>query len=392
MPLTETGYIRRTFDEILEDKIAKAKELFGEDIETSELTPLGKYIRINAYDQAKTEEEAEMIYYSIFPNTAFGTSLDRLCVFAGIQRNAATNSRYTVEVTGTAGAIVPVGFLVGTESNINFENIEETPIDENGKAIITVVCVESGEIGNVVVKEINTIVNPDADIDSVIGLTIVSKGEETESDYELRKRFSQAKEGLGSCNEVSIKSALLRIPTVTHAGIIVNETDEIDEAGRPPRSFECFVNGGDDYHKEIAETILDKKPIGIKTYGAVAQEVVDSGGNIHTINFSHTTNVSVYVRMAIVTSNEFEGEKGKQQIKDNIETYIDSVGIGQSVFLSALYGQIHSVTGVKEVTSLELSTDGTTWNTNNITVEQYESCICAEVRIKQNNGDFEVIS
>lgn len=63
MPLTELGFKRRTYDEILQSKIEKARELFGEDIDTSELTPFGKFIRINAYDQALTEEEAEIIYF-----------------------------------------------------------------------------------------------------------------------------------------------------------------------------------------------------------------------------------------------------------------------------------------------------------------------------------------
>ncbi len=384
MPLTEQGFKKRTFDEILNAKIEKAKELFGEDIETGELTPLGKFIRINAYDQALAEEEAEQIYYSIFPNTAIGTSLDRLCVFAGISRNAETKAKYIVTFTGSAGAVISAGFLVGTDSGINFATVEDVTIGENGTVDATVDCELSGEIGNVLVQEINKIVNPSADVESVIGKSLVSKGVETESDYELRKRFNEAKEGLGSCNEVAIKAALLRVPTVTHAGIIVNEENA---------SFECFINGGYDHHEEIAETIFDKKPLGIKTTGNVAQEIIDSGGYTHTINFSHTTNAPVYVRLAIKTNTEFEGETGKQDIANNLETYIDSVGIGNSVILSSLYGQIHSVTGVIEVTELSLSTDKITWSTDNITVDAYENCVCAEVQIKQNNeSDYEVIS
>ena len=50
MPLTSKGFERLTYDEIVNKIIQKAKELFGEDIDTSELTPLGKFIRINAFD------------------------------------------------------------------------------------------------------------------------------------------------------------------------------------------------------------------------------------------------------------------------------------------------------------------------------------------------------
>ena len=382
--LNEYGFARRTYDEILTAKIEKAKELFGEDIDTSELTPLGKFIRINAYDQALTEEEAEMIYNSIFPNTAVGTSLDRLMPFAGIKRNAATNSQYSVTLVGKSGAVVEEGFLVGTESGINFSVKESAVIGSNGTAIVTVECVASGELGNVVAQEINTIVNPSADISSVVGESVISKGEEVESDYELRKRFSEAISGLGSCNENAIRAALVRIPTVTHAGIIVDEDNG---------SFECYVNGGEDYYEQIAETIFDKKPIGIKTEGNITQEITDSNGMTHTVKFSHTTNVPVYVRIAINTNAEFAGETGLKEIKSNLSSYIDNIGIGNSLALSALYGQIHSVTGVMEVTELQLSENGSTWSTGNIEANEYESCMFVEVRIKQNGGsDYEVIS
>lgn len=384
MPLTETGFKRRTFAEILDDKIAKCKELFGEDINTEENTPLGKFIRINAYDQSMIEEEAELIYYSIFPNTATGVSLDRLCAFAGVSRNSATHARFNVEITGTAGAVIPKGFLVSTDTEIEFATIDEVTIGESGKVEVFVDCTESGQFGNVNYEEINTIVNPATDVESVQGVAVILKGNDAESDYELRQRFNLAKEGLGACNETAIKASIMRVPTVVSAGVIVNETDETDAQGRPPRSFECYVCGGENYHEEIAKAIYDKKPLGIKTYGKVAVDLTDSGGRPYTIKFSHTTTTTVYVKLSMVTNVEFQGESGYLEIKNNLETYIDNLGIGNPVILTQLYGKIHSVTGVKEVTSLQLSTDGVTWTEGNIEAEEYESCMCSRVEI---NGE-----
>ena len=118
--LNELGYKRKTYDDIIEGKIQRAKELFGEDIETDETTPLGKFIRINAYDQALAEEEAEAIYYARFPNTAVGVSLDRLCTFVGISRSSAVPSQYRVKVKGAVGAAVPFGFFLNSEKGIVF--------------------------------------------------------------------------------------------------------------------------------------------------------------------------------------------------------------------------------------------------------------------------------
>lgn len=390
--ITETGFYRRTYDEILQSKISKAKELFGEDIEISELTPLGKYIRINAYDQALTEEEAELIYNSIFPNTAAGTALDRLCVFAGIKRNPATKSQYTVNLTGKKGATVPAGFLIGTDSGINFATMQAVTLDEYGKGAVNAECVELGELGNVYAQEIKVIVNPSVDVESAIGADLVVRGKETESDYELRRRFATTNLGLGSCNETAITAALLRVPTVTHAGIVTNQTDTVDLDGRPARSFECYVSGGTNYHQQIAETIFEKKPIGIKTHGKISQEITDAGGHTHTIKFSHTTDKKVYVRVAIITDAKFEGEAGKGKIRNKLETYINNIGIGKSVILSSLYGQIHSVSGVVEVDALELSANGSVWGTDNILVEEYETAICHQVQLKVGGGGYEVVA
>ena len=382
MGLTEKGYIRRTFDDILNDKVSKAKELFGEDIDTSELTPLGKFIRIGAYDQALLEEELENVYYSAFPNTASGQSLDRLLVFAGISRNTATAASYTVKLTGTAGYTVPIGFLVGTETGIMFYTATDATIGEDGTCEVDVVCTEDGTIGNIVASTIDSIINPDVDVVEVVGVRLISVGSDEESDAELRERFSLAIKGSGSCNSNAIRAALLRVPTVEYAEVIANDSAAADAEGRPPYSFECYVSGGNDYHQEIAETIFEKKPVGIKTTGDVGVEVFDDGGNAHMVYFSTALNVPVKVKVQIKTDNTF-GENGGEQIKENISTFIDAVGIGKTLVLSTLYAQIYSVTGVVEATSLQLSTNGgTSYSSANVSVPKYGVVVCDGVEVE----------
>lgn len=384
MGLTSKGYERPTYDEILDSLILKAQELFGEDIETDEQTPLGKFIRIIAYDRAIAEEEAEAIYYARFPNTASGTSLDRLCPFVGITRNPATPSQYEVTVTGTAGYTVPYGFLVSTESEVEFYNTQDTVIGENGTCTIIVECTESGTMGNVAYTEITEIVNPDADIEEVAGAKVVTVAEDTESDHELRQRFKQAGQGLGSCNQTAIESALIRVPNVASAKIIVNESDTTDSAGRPPHSFTAYVTGGVGYEQQIAETIFDKKPIGIKTYGDISQEITDDGGNTHTIKFSRTSSVNVTVKVEIKATAEYEGTTGANEIKTNIQEYINGLGVGNEVIFTELYSCIYGVKGVKKVTSLQVSTNGgTSYTTDDIAINQYQTAVCADVIIEE---------
>ena len=383
MGLTDTGYQRPTYDDILNAKIAKAKELFGEDIETGENTALGKYIRINAYDQEQLEETAELIYYSRYPSTATGLSLDRLCPYAGIARNAATKARYTVTVHGTAGYEIPSGFLVSTDAGVTFASIAAVTIEDNGTAEMTVDASTAGEIGNVTVSSINGIVNPDADVTSVEGKSLVTSGTDMESDFALRERFEAAIQGAGSGNENAISASLLRIPTVVSAGVVANYTDVEDDHGRPPRSFECYVVGGEQYHKQIAETIFAKKPVGIKTAGSVSETVIDDGGFEHEIKFSHATNIDVYVKIKIKT-DVFYQDDGAAQIKDSVTDYINGLGIAKPLVRSAIYGYIYAVSGVTEVSTLELSTNGTTYTEDNITPQDWEIIRCAEVEVTEN--------
>lgn len=375
--ITETGYNRRTYNEILEAKILKAKEFFGEDIDTSELTPLGKFIRINTYEQAETEEEAEAIYYSIFPNTAIGTSLDRLCPFVHITRSPATRSLYAVDVKGETGAVVPYDFLVGTDAGVQFFNTSEQTIGEDGTCLILVECTEAGTMGNVNSADISVIVNPDANILSVVGKECVRVATDYESDEDLRERFDKASAGMGSCNEDSIEAALVRIDTVTSATVIVNETDNTDSEGRPPHSFECYVTGGEAKHAEIAETIFSKKPLGIKTYGDISVDVIDKGGKSHAINFSHTEQVNVAVNIKIKTNAIFEADNGKAEIVKNIQNHINGLGVGNSVIVAQLYGKITAVTGVVDITEILLN-----GSESNISINEFSTAMCSDVTVE----------
>lgn len=384
MALTEKGYKRETFEDVLSDLTLKAQELFGEDIDTSEQTPLGKILNILAYSRAKSNEEAELIYYSRFPNTAKDINLDRLCPFVGVTRNVATPSQYKVTVTGDEGTTIPLEFLVSTESGIEFWNTTEVTIAE-GQTTCTIVveCVETGIIGNVLPEEITEIVNPEAGIDSVIGSEVVAEGKDEESDYELRERILEAGEGSGSCNESAIRASLLKVPTVTSASVIVNDTDTVDEYGNLPHSLVCYVAGGADYSQEIGEAIFASKPVGIKTNGTTIVEVVDNGGHVHEIKYNNMRSVTVYVRISISTNRYFEGESGVEKIKENIATKINSLGFGEDVILSALYGCIYSVTGVAKVENIELSTDGSTYTTNDIAITDLQCATCATITVTE---------
>lgn len=371
MALTELGYERPTYDDLLEAQIERAKLLFGEDIDTNDNTPLGKYIRLNVADLAEVYEILEHTYYARFPNTATGVSLDRLCPFVGIARNPATYAQHTIRFIGTAGEYVPAGFEVSTaDGELIYHIYDSLLIGEDGTVEGVVECETAGEVGNVTIGSIDTIVNPDAHVEYIEHIGVVQYGEEIETDSALRDRFNTTVSGAGSATAASIRGAILRVPLVDGVEIVENATDET-AGGIPPHSFECFVLSPTSQDTLVAEAIFSKKPLGIKAVGDVDVEIVDDSGVSHVISFSRTIQKDIYIKLAITTNNYFETD-GAEKIKSYIAQYINTLKNGEDIYLSSLYAYIYKAAGVVNVTSLTMSTDGSTYTTDNVAVNSDE--------------------
>lgn len=352
--LTEKGFQRPSYQELLTAQTELAKSLFGEDIDMSETTFFGKLNRLQIYLLAKTYEELETTYYSRFPNTADGISLDRLMVFAGISRNSALAARHNVVFTGTPNYTIQAGTLVKTETNVKFYTMMSIVIGEDGEGSGIVECVERGTVGNVTLSTINQIVNPDIFIDSVIDTGINRLGTETETDYALRNRFKEVIAGVGSGTAEAIRGAIMRVNNVNGVIIVENDTLETDEDGRPPKSFECYVNCPDEEDQNVADAIFSRKPVGIKSYGNTTKTVIDSGGFLHEINFTHVIEIPLTLNVTIEIDKYFTNS-GTNEIKTNISHYVESFKNGQDLILSSLYGEIYSVTGVRRVSNLTIN-------------------------------------
>lgn len=380
MALTETGFNRPTYDELLEQQEVRAKQLFGEDIDVSDISALGKYIRLNVSDIDELYQTLEGVYYARFPNTAIGASLDRLCPLAGITRRAATYARHTVIFSGVVGAEIPAGLEVTTENqSVFFHVMESCVIESEGTVSAVVECNEAGVIGNISSSFIDTILNTTADIEGVQGISIYNLGEERESDPSLRQRFAASIAGSGSGTIAAIKGAIMRVDGVDGCNIVENATDETVN-GIPPHSFKCYVSSDELSATDlaVANAIFNKKPIGIKAVGTVAVQVTDDSGNSHTINFERTTRKNVYVKITLTKNNYFE-EDGVDQIKNNIVKYLSTFTNGTDVYLSALYSYIN-ITGVVNVSSLQLSTDGTNYSAQNV--------ICTDNEIARTSTSY----
>lgn len=366
--LTDTGFYRPTYEELLEAQELRAKKLFGDDIDTSNLSVLGKYIRINVSDLDMLWQTLESVYYARFPNTASGVSLERLCVFAGISRNPASFAKHKIIIHGTKGATIESGFLVSTQSQEQcFYTLADYTIGEDGIVEAEVYAENAGTQGNIMVGNINYVVNPSADVTEIEHIAILEYGEDVESDYDLRARFKETVAGSGATTMEAIKGAILRVQNVQDVYIRENDSDVEDETGIAPHSFECFVLAPKEQGEKIAEAILSKKPAGIKPTGDETYNVADSTGTVHEINFTWTEQKNVYIKAEILTNSLFPAD-GIAQIQKNLVNLLSDLGNGDTVYISSLYGEIH-IEGVESVINLQVSTNGETWETSNVSCD-----------------------
>ena len=212
---------------------------------------------------------------------------------------------------------------------------------------------------------ITTISTPVLGWDSVTNPISAVAGRFIETDEELRERFRVSKFERASNILEALYSALINLDTVEQVVIYENDTDVVDANGLPPHSFMPIVLGG--ISTNIAQSIWENKPIGIRSYGNTSVTIYDSQGFPHDIGFERPNPVTIYIDLDITTNSDFP-QNGEQAIKDAIAAYMEAqFGIGEDVVYSRLYTPINSVPG-HQVNSLTIGTSPNPTGVSNIPI------------------------
>ena len=212
---------------------------------------------------------------------------------------------------------------------------------------------------------ITTISTPVLGWDSVTNPISAVAGRYVETDEELRERFRVSKFERASNILEALYSALINLDTVEQVVIYENDTDVTDANGIPAHSFMPIVLGG--ISTNIAQSIWENKPLGIRSYGNTSVTIYDSQGFPHDIGFERPNPVTVYIDLDITTNSDFP-QNGEQAIKDAIAAYMEAqFGIGEDVVYSRLYTPINSIDG-HQVNSLTIGTSPNPTGVSNIPI------------------------
>jgi len=376
--VNERGFNKKTFEEIVADQKARARNLFGNDINLEDDSPLGKYIKLNAFETALAWDMAEEVYNSAYIFSVSGQQLDNFVARNGISRKEPTVSIGSATFNGDQDTVIPIGTKIETDTDpaIQFKTTESGTIDSTGSITLNIESIEKGAHTRVAANTITVITNPISGLDSVTNSSATEGGQDRETDYRLRLRYLDSVNKPGGSTTDSILANVLEVDGVRAAKVIENDSfSTVDNI--PPKAIETVVLGG--IGEEIAKAILEKKAGGIKAYGTdETYTLQDDSGQDKIIKLSRAIEEQIYVTVDLtnVDDSKFPSD-GKTQVQDAVINYIggaDSQGeillglsLGGDVIYNKCIDTAMSIPGVEDL-NLTIDTVSPPSGTSNITI------------------------
>jgi len=211
-------------------------------------------------------------------------------------RDAITEPNYTISYNSDMGD-TSLSIECQSDSRVAILGLSDNLTTEYVSTIITF---QSEEFGKVVLPlgAITEIVTTVAGFESCSNVATPVYGRIEETDAEFRQSYLQKMSSRSTSTLESIVAAILKnVDNVSSATAYENDGNEPDAEGRPPKSIEVIVDGGND--DEIASQILSKKTAGIGTYGTITVEVPDAFGGTIPISFNRPESVYLWLKVQI---------------------------------------------------------------------------------------------
>lgn len=381
--LTDAGFRRPTYAELLDALEHKAREQFGSQANLTVRSPLGIFLRIFSWMLNLLFSTLEDVYNSRFIDTAVGSSLYNLGRTIGLQLLGAQKAIGYLTFYGDNGVIVPEGYLAETIAGTQYITLRKGMIT-NGSITLPASAIVPGPDGNTDERTVQIITNPQSGISGVVNESAFEGGRNTETDNEFRERYYLSVDFAGGVNiDAIIAEVYEKVKSIIAVIGEENDTDETNAHGLPPHSIEIVAYGGLD--EDVAKAIYRRKAAGIQTYGNTTVPVISASGKLYDICFSRPAPVSIWVRVTELSTNSDFPFDGIEQIKHNIISCIGAdtkggLNIGQPVICIALPTEVLKVPGIVDF-KLQISSDGKVYGWENIKIAAREKAVTDESKV-----------
>ncbi len=304
-----TGINIQTYDQVVEEivngtpDIPGFKQIYGDDIIVDSNTPDGQMINIFALAKMDILQLAVMIYNSMDPDQAIGTSLDALCQLCGITRRGGSYTLVSIDITATSSSTLnglddpdEVTFTVSDNNGNQFQLLETVTLSVGVNSLNF----QAVNLGNVQVLP-DTITNP---VTVIVGVTTINnpgapyqQGEDQETDAQLRLRRQQSVALPAQGAFGSLLAAVLNLDGVVDAILFENATNEVDDNSIPAHSIWLIVDGG--VEADIAEAIYLIRNLGVGMKGDTSYEIIQIDGSVFTVYFDRAEQEDLYVQFSV---------------------------------------------------------------------------------------------
>lgn len=336
--LEELAYIDRAgfhiadFEDFLEYHRDAMRRIYGSDINLDADSQDGQLVAHIAQSQYDMGVLCAAVFNAYSPSSAVGESLSRQVKINGIKRQASTNGKVDLKIIGKAGTGIKNG-RVRDDADRLWILPDLVTIPTGGEIVVTATSEEPGDI-RAASGSVSRIATPTEGWYSVTNEAEATPGVDVESDATLRRRQTVSTAMPSQTVLKGILGEIRNVEGVTRAKIYDNDTSEPDKNGIPGHTISAVVEGGD--AAKIAEVIRRRKSTGTGTYGTTEIVVVDPQSMPITIRFFRPFIAHVYVRVTVRPLTGFSSTY-VEEIKSEIVSHINDLGIGSTVYLSKLY-------------------------------------------------------
>lgn len=375
--LTAAGITAPQYSDILASLKASAGIIFGTDIYLEADSQDGQLLAVFAKAIDDQNKAAIATYNSYSPTYAQGAALASLVKINGITVDAATKSTCPVVITGVAGTELTSCIIKDTAGNL-WDLPGLVTIPPAGFITVTATAQQAGAI----VSPIGTLTGIYTPVsgwqsvsNTVVGTPGFAKPTDAQTRQDQRDAVALPSQSIGG----GILSAVRNVTGVGLAALYDNDTDTTDANGIPAHCIAVVVQGG--AVQDIINAIGSRKTPGTNTQGDVTGFYTDPvAGMANQVNYWVLENLQAQVHINLTALAGFS-ETTNDLIAAALTQYTGTLGIGQTVYLSKLYGPANlygdAATIATGLTQVQLDALSATYNITSITIGPYPGSLVA---------------
>ena len=366
--LTSAGFVDKPIEAILEDLETAQRAAFGDEFDTSAESVAGQLNGIFADHVRELWEGMQALYASWDPDTNTGASQTHIAALTGTIKEAATKSTVTLTVNLDAGKTLATGAVVSVDGNPDARFVTTADATNSGGSPANVDVAAEAETAGIVVANSGTLTvieTPETGWNSATNALDATLGTEAETEEELRIRRETELRRTGAAAVDAIRADILDVDAVTSCTVFENSSDVTDGDGVPPHAIEAVVLGG--VADDIAQAIWDARAAGIEHHGDTNGSATDDQGTVRTVYFSRPSEIQIFVNVEVTVDGDYPAD-GDTQIKTAVAAHAQAMSVGDDLIWSSLFSTIFAISGVVDVTTLEIDTSDPPTGTSNIVI------------------------